>query len=175
VTEEREGESGVVADAAEALVDDLGGLADGVRAQVGELGPFQVAPHLFDGVEVIGVGREAFDHQPVTLALDEPLHGPTAVGRQAVPDEGGFVAVEVAVELEQEVHDGLVVVGARLHGKYQGSIGPAGREAHGRRHRESLPVVQVVTEHRGLAPRSPGGPHRAPLARAFFLPGTSAR
>jgi hypothetical protein len=42
VAEEGEGQSGLVADPAEPLVDDLLGLADGVEAEVGQLAAFQV-------------------------------------------------------------------------------------------------------------------------------------
>ena len=75
MAEERGGKSGLVADATESLIADLGGFTDGVRAQVGKLGSLEVAPDLLDRVEVIGVGRKAFDHQPVVLALGEGLHG----------------------------------------------------------------------------------------------------
>ena len=96
MAEECEGQLGFVADPRESLVDDPGGLSDGVGAQVGELGSLQVAPDLFDRIEVVGIRREPFDHQPVTLALDEGLHGPAAVRREPVPDEGDLVAVEVS-------------------------------------------------------------------------------
>jgi len=58
VAEECEGQSGLAADATEPLVDDLLGLADGVRAEVGELAALQVAPYLFDRIEVAAVVRE---------------------------------------------------------------------------------------------------------------------
>src|SRR5674476_1597820 len=86
--EECGGESGVVADATESLVDDLLCFSDGVRAEVGEFATFQVAPDLFDRIQVGGVGRKPLDHQPSSLVLDEGLHGSAAVGRESVPDEG---------------------------------------------------------------------------------------
>ena len=69
MAEEREGQRGLVADAAESLVDDLLGLADGVGAEVGQFAAFQVAPDLFDRIEVGGVGRETFDDQPLRCFL----------------------------------------------------------------------------------------------------------
>ena len=41
MAEECEGQSGLAADAAEPLVDDLLGLADGVETEVGQLPAFQ--------------------------------------------------------------------------------------------------------------------------------------
>jgi len=58
--------------------------------------PLRLPHTCSDRVQVVGVGRKPLD-QPVALALDERLHGPAAVGRQSVPDEGDLVAVEVTV------------------------------------------------------------------------------
>ena len=58
MAQECEGESGLVPDAAESLVDDVLGFLDGVQAEIGQLGALQVAPDLLDRVEVGGVGRE---------------------------------------------------------------------------------------------------------------------
>ena len=57
MTEECECQPGLVADATESLVDDLLGLVDGVEAEVGQFAAFQVAPDLFDRIEVGGVTR----------------------------------------------------------------------------------------------------------------------
>ena len=104
MTEEGEGEAGFVSDSTEPFVDDLFRLADGIRAEVCEFVSLEVAPYLFDRVEVRGVGRESFDHQPVALALDEGLHVIAAVRGQSVPDERD------------------VLVGARLHPEHEGRI-----------------------------------------------------
>ena len=74
---------------------------------------------------------------------------------QPIPDEGDLVAVEVTVKLEEELHDGLVVVGARLHGEHESGLGAVGPKADGGRHREALPVVQVVVKDGRLAPLAP--------------------
>ena len=68
MAEECEGQPGLVADAAEPLVDDLLRLADGVEAEVGQLAAFQVAPYLFDRIEIGGISREPFDDQPRFVA-----------------------------------------------------------------------------------------------------------
>ena len=100
MAEECEGQSGLAADAAEPLVDDLLGLADGVETEVGQLPALQVAPDLLDRIEIGGVARQPLDDQPLPLLPEEGLHGPAAVGRKPVPDEGDPVAVQMAVELE---------------------------------------------------------------------------
>ena len=186
MAKECESQLGLVADAAEPLVDDVGGLSDGVGAEVGELGSLQVAPYLFDRVEVVGVRRKSLDHQPVTLALDECLHGSAAVRRQSVPDEGDLVAVEMALELDEELHERFVVVGTGLHAR-EASL-PSGRKHTAadidRRFQLKwwvrtgvLPFgAQVaLTEGRRLNPLSSWKQIQALLAWAFSLPWANAR
>jgi hypothetical protein len=86
-------------------------------AEIGEFGSFEIAPDLLDRIEVGGVGRKPLDHQPVALALEEGLHLVAPVRRESVPDQGDLVAVEVAVQFGQKVHDRFAVVRARLHAK----------------------------------------------------------
>jgi len=168
VAEESEGQRGLVADAAQPLVHDYFGVVDGVRAEVGQLATLQVAPDLFDRIEVGGVGGKSFDHQPRPLFLEEGLHGPAAVRRESVPDEGDLVAVQVTVELGEELHEGLVVVGTRLHPKHEGCVAAVGSEAQRGRHRQALPV-EVVGEDRGLPFGRPGGPHRGEEAEPALV------
>ena len=99
MAEKGEAEPGLAADPTKAFVDDLCRLCDGVRAQVRQLGALEVSPHLLDGVQVIGVGRERLDHEPTALVSDEAFHGPAAVRGEPVPDEGDLVPTEMAVEL----------------------------------------------------------------------------
>jgi len=75
MTQEREGEPGVVADATEPFVDDLLGLSDGIGTEIGELAVLQIAPYLFDRVQVGGVGPQSLDLQPSSLLLEEGRHG----------------------------------------------------------------------------------------------------
>ena len=126
MTKEGETQPGLAADPAQPFVDDLGCFGDGVGAQVGQLAALEIAPDLFDRVEVIGVGREPFDHQPMTLLEDEALHGPAAVRGKAIPDECDLVATEMAVHLCEELHDGFVVVRARPQPEDEGSIAGIG-------------------------------------------------
>jgi hypothetical protein len=157
--EEREGEPGVVADATESLVDDLLCLSDGVGTEIGEFAAFEVAPYLFDRIQVGGVGRKSLDYQSVTLRLEEGLHSFAAVRRESVPDQGHLVAVEVAVEFGEELHDRFVVLRARLHTEHEGGFAAVGPKAHRGRHRQSFPV-EMVREDGRLALGCPGGSHR---------------
>lgn len=78
---------------------------------------------------------------------------------ESVPDERGLVTTQQIVQLGDELDQRLVVERARSHGEHQIRVGPVGRKGERTRHRETLPV-EVVSEHRGLAARCPGGSHR---------------
>ena len=90
--EKRDGESGVLSDAAECLVDDLLGLSDGVGAEVGEYSTLEVAPDLFDRIGVGGIAQKPLYHQPSSLVLEEGLQSDAPVRRESVPDQGDLVA-----------------------------------------------------------------------------------
>ena len=75
---------------------------------------------------------------------------------------------EVAVEFGEELHDRLVVVGARLHAEDEGRFAAVGPKAHRGRHRQPLPV-EVVGEDGGLTLRRPGGPHRGEEAEPALV------
>ncbi len=165
MTEEGEAHIGVAPDAVESLVGVTGSVFDGVGAQVGQLARFEVAPDQFDGVEVMSVGGERFDNQPVALSSDPGLHHLGAVRGQTVPDQGELVAANVGVQIHQELDERLVVVGAGTHVEHQPGVGPVGGKTHGGRHREALPV-EVVREDRGLSFGRPGSPHRGEEAEA---------
>ena len=66
MAEEGEGQPGLVVDVTEALVNILGGLTNGVQAEIGEFGSLQVARHLLDRAEPV----------PQTL----PLRCPCGIG-----------------------------------------------------------------------------------------------
>src|SRR5262249_59518384 len=93
VAEERETQFGVASDPYQAVVGLHGGGVDGVGTQVGQLGVLEVAPHLLDGVEVVGVAGEPPDTKPAALGGQPRCHGAAAMGGQPVPDQRGPAAV----------------------------------------------------------------------------------
>jgi hypothetical protein len=46
--------------------------------------------------------------------------------RESIPDEGDFGAVQVAVELGEELHERFVVVGTGLHTEDERCLGAVG-------------------------------------------------
>ena len=84
-----EGEAQLVAatDALQAGLCGGVGFVDGLGAEIGELGCFDVAPEEFDRVEFGGVAGERFNVEPVPLGGQPCLHGAGAAGGQSVPDQ----------------------------------------------------------------------------------------
>ena len=86
---------GIGADSLEAGVGVGGGLTDRVGTEVGELAGLEIAPHRLDRIEVVAVGGQPFDDEPVSLRPQPGPHRVGAVTGQAVPDEGRLVTTEV--------------------------------------------------------------------------------
>ena len=147
------------ADPAQTLVGCPGSLADGVGAEVGELFRLQVPPHLLDGVEIVAVGGELFDHEPSALSSEPLFHPSAAVRGQPVPDQGDQAVLQQGVHLGEELDEALVVVGAGAHLEHELGVCAVGLVGERPRHRQALPA-EVVAEHRRLAARSPGGTDR---------------
>ena len=155
---EVEAQLSVVADSPESTIGSYFGLVDGVGAEIGELGCLHVAPHQLDGIEVGGVTRKAFDHQPRTLESDPRHHGLGLVRGEPVPDERDLLAGEVGVEPFEELDQALGVVGAVFDLEHEGGLGPIRAVGQRGRNRQPAPV-EVVMQHRSLAFGGPGGPH----------------
>src|SRR4051812_49612407 len=77
--EERVEQARRVADAVDASMGGGGDVAQVLAGEVDELDAFEVGPDLLDGVEVRGVGRQAFDHKPPSLRAQPGLHRAGAV------------------------------------------------------------------------------------------------
>ncbi len=112
MTEKGEAEGGVAADTVEAVFSNIGNVADRIGAQVAKFRRFEVAPDVFDGIEVWRVTRQSFDAQPIALAGDPVQHAPAAMRGQPVPDQQHATLLDV-VHVGQELNQRLVVVGAR--------------------------------------------------------------
>ena len=80
MSEEREGEAGVVADSTEALVDNLLGLVDGVEAEDGEFATFEIAPDLFDRNAIMTTRQLVSSNPPTDRRRESPGHFPPLGG-----------------------------------------------------------------------------------------------
>ena len=105
----------------------------------------------------------------MALRSDEALHGPAAVRRQAVPDERHLGPIEVVAQLEEELHEQLVVVGPGGQAEDEGGIRGVGAEAQSRGHRQALPMGEAVLHHWRTAPAGPGGPDARDQAEAALV------
>src|SRR5438128_1343218 len=102
VTEKSEGEVPLAPDAREASVRRMAQRREVSRADVGQFPAFDVAPHLFDRIQLRRVPGQAFNRQPGALAVHVGLHGVALVGTQPVPEEQHAAAPNVALELPQD-------------------------------------------------------------------------
>ena len=130
MAQEGEAHVGVAPHAVQLLVSVGGHLLDRVGAQDGELARVAIAPHEFDGVEVVAVGGEPFDDEPVTLSSNLLLHHLRSVREKTVPDQGELVVAEVTVQVLQELDERVLVVGAGTHVEHHPRVGTVGCEPH---------------------------------------------
>lgn len=75
------------ADALDGLAGGVAGSPNVLRTEVGQFVLFPVAPQVFDGVELRGVGGEPFDVQPVGLGWQAGGDEFAAVDGRAVPQQ----------------------------------------------------------------------------------------
>jgi hypothetical protein len=71
--------------------------------EAGQRVAFEMAPDVFDRVEFRGVSRQACQSDAAVRSLDVPLHHPTAVDGQTVPDHQQF-ARNLTAEMAQKLH-----------------------------------------------------------------------
>src|SRR2546429_7309422 len=99
MVEEVETQLVAAADAMQSGVGGGVGFVEGLGAQVGQFGGFQVAPDQFHRVEVVGVAGQRLDAQPVSLGGQPRLHVLGAVRGQPVPDQDDRLAAQVPAQL----------------------------------------------------------------------------
>ena len=153
---ERKGEVGLAAHAGEAVVQGPAQRGQLRRAHIGQFAHLDVAPHLFDRVQLRGVTRQAFDVQPAALASQICAHDAARVRAQAVPDQGHRPTAKVPLQVTQKSDEGPGRIGAGT--RLEIEAGPPPIPAEGQRpgHREPLPGAARVDQDRGLAARRPG-------------------
>src|SRR5713101_3129322 len=82
-------------------------------ADVGQFLAFEIAPDLFDGVQLRRVAGQPFDGQPPALAREVRLHPAALVRVEAGPDEGDALSAEVALDVAEEADQPDVLVRGR--------------------------------------------------------------
>jgi len=67
-------------------------LAQGMQTEIGQLALLHLAPDVFDRIEFRRVRRQSFQDQVPGERFNVVLHDPTAVCREAVPDDEQLAA-----------------------------------------------------------------------------------
>lgn len=169
MAKERQGEIRVATDAGQAVVQGATQRGEIGRAHVGQFAPLDVAPDLFNGIQVRGIARQAFDVQPAPLVRQVPPHLPAPMCAQAIPDQDHVTAPEVALQMAEKSDEQPRRVGTRA--RLEIEAGPAAIPAEGQRprHRESLPGAAGMGQDGRLATRRPRAPDDRQLGDAAFV------
>ena len=82
-----------------------------LSATVSQFLSFDISPQGLHRVQVRRVARQPFHDQPTPLTAQIVPHDPALVRRQAIPNQGGFLAAQFALEIFQKGYqtDGIVV------------------------------------------------------------------
>ena len=153
VPEKREGQCGRAADATKASPKLVLDLVEVVRAEVGEFGALDVAPHELGRVEVGSVAGQALDGEPGTLRAQVRLHGCTLMRREAIPDQDDSSMAKLPLQVGEEFHEGHIVVTARSRLEAQTAAPEVPPKRHGDGDGELLPIEGVDQDGRLAAGR----------------------
>ena len=169
VAEKGEGEVRLPPDAREASVRRVTQRCEVSGADVGQFPTFDVAPDLFDRVQLRCVPGQRFDRQPGALAAQVGAHRAALVRTQSVPEEQHAPAPKVPLELPHEGDQRHVGVAprTRLEIEPRASCVPAERQRPG--HREALPVGPGVGQDGSLPARRPGAADDGLLREPAFV------
>ena len=117
---------------------------------VRQLARFDVAPELFDGVQLRCVGGQPLDGQPGALRGQKD-HDTALVPPQAIPDEQDTLPGKVALEVAEKGDEGDVRVGPRqrLEEETRPAVIPPKRQRAG--DGEALPGAAGVDQDRRFA------------------------
>jgi len=100
------------------------------RTEVGRDGALEPRPRAFHGIELGGVGGQAYQREPVPLALGEGARREAAVRIDAVPDPDQGAAV-MAVQSLEEANDVLGAHGAEHQPEEEAGAAAVRRVGHG--------------------------------------------
>ncbi len=129
--------------------------------EVGQRVAFKMAPDVFDRVEFRGVSRQACQSDAAVRSLDVPLHHPTAVDGQTVPDHQQF-AGNLTAEMAQKLHRLTAFDAAAIEAKVK--LPPSDARDNG----EFAPSV-TENQLRGLAFWGPSAHDTWALRQAAFI------
>lgn len=129
--------------------------------QVGDLMSLEVPPHVFGGVELWSVGRQALDFDAATSAGQVFAHQDRAVDARAVPEDQDFAA-DAALEVTEELHHLRALDASGVDLKVEA------QDRQSTDDREALPVEGLLENGR-LAPGSPGTRAGGPCAQAALV------
>ena len=144
VTQEGEREVGPSPNPREAFAEWAPKLAQIVGAHVREFGAFDVAPDLFDRIQVGRVRGQPFDRQPRALLRQIGGHPPALMRAEAVPNEDHAPAPEVAFQVAQERDQRDVGVAAGMGVEVEPGASAVPAKSQCPRHRQTLPVPAGV-------------------------------
>lgn len=169
VTQECEREGGLSPNPREAQAERTPKPAEILGADVRELGAFDVAPDLFDGIQVRRVPGEPFDRQPGSLPGQIGGHRPTLVRAESVPNEDHAPAPEVAFQATQEADERDVGVAAGMGVEVE--PGAAAVPAKGQRPRDgqARPVPASVSQDGRVTAGRPRPADNGLLRDAAFI------
>lgn len=138
------------------------------RAAVGHFLPFDVSPKGLKGIQFRRISGQSFHAEPTTLTVQIFDHDAALMRRQAIPNQNGFPAAQVAFEILEERDQAFRVVAAGASLKVQTATPPVPAEAQRGTDRKRFPI-ESMDQDRSLSSGRPGPPHRGPLGDAAFV------
>ena len=176
--QECESQGGLAPDACATRSHRLSERADVRGTEIGQFASLEIAPEQFDGIELRGVGGQAFDAQPGPLPGEVARHAAALVRAQAIPDEHHPLAAKVPLQGPQEEDEVGIRIRAWVGLKVQARAAAIPPKRQGGRDRQSLPIRPGVVQDGRLAARRPGPPHDGLLRDPAFVledyPGVAA-
>ena len=177
--QERVRQLGLSANAREPGTERAAKGAQVLGTDVREFGAFDVAPDLFDGIQVGRVRGQSLDRQPGMLPPQVRGHQPALVGAEAIPNEDDPPAPEVAFQLAQESDEHDIGVAARMGVEVEARPPAVPAKGQRPRHRQTLPVPTRVDQDGRASAGCPRAADDRLLRDAAFVfeddPGVLAR
>jgi len=167
--EEGEGEVRVATHTGEPVVQGSAQRGQLRRAHVGKFARLDVAPDLFDRVQLRSIAGQRFDLQPAALVSHVGAHRAALMRAQAIPDQDHAAAPKVSFQMAQKLDErqGRIGAGARL--EIETGPPPIPAECQRSRHREPLPGPAGLGQDGGVAARRPRAADDGVLRDSTFV------